>query len=485
MKQQLLQQFQQQLQTRKQFFRSPPRNTAIALFGILVLCRLSAERNAATPYIRRTSLIEPDSLLLQNDYTSLLTDQHDAIDFNDEDNTRPLPFFIGDSKFNYTVNGTNEMGDFANHFFQGNMCKNMFNVTKSAAMVSETTVQPKTFVSIRFNCQDLFAKSIYGTGNFISAVYALRMAANTIGNIHLEYICDDAETEQANLILPWLTGWFPAVVERATVPTIQQACSSYKTVPIGNMYKQMTWELRRMAIALVGIPNESVRQWADEHYLEHGRSHSMQLAVDRDTPPIFNKVELDDTVLHFRCGDLISSTHPSFGFMKFGSYTRHLDGSKIRSIGIVTQPFDNDAQTRKYDGGQSNKDKCKRVVYAFVDHLKEMFPKANIAIRNDAKETIALTFARMIMAEQLVIGISSFGVFPGVATFGKSFIRKPDYHRAPNRWLLDNPSIEKVAPHVTLIEEPRLMAATCKYKWRATNGTAVMDWFQNYASTME
>jgi hypothetical protein len=244
--------------------------------------------------------------------------------------------------------------------------------------------------------------------------------------------------------------------------------------------------LRRMAVALVGIPSSAdhpARQWAADHLEDRARAPFMQVAAALDDAPLYKNVELDDAVLHFRCGDLISSTHPAFGFMKFGSYSRHLDKKSIQTIGIVTQPFDADAQVRRYDGGQSNKDKCRRVVYAFVEHLQNEFPQAKISIRNDAKETIALTFARMIMARQVVIGISSFGVFPAVATFGQAYIRRPDYARAPNRWLLNNPSIDSVAPYVQLVDEPKLMAVTCKNKWSATNGTAVLNWFQNYTMT--
>jgi hypothetical protein len=454
------------------------RDAVIALFCFLVMFRLSTEQNTAVFYMRRATLIEHDALVRQNDHTALTLNVQERIDFEDDDDDRPLPFTVSDSKFNFTVNSTRGMETFANDFFQGNMCRHMFNTSL------ETPATPKSVVRIRFNCKHLFTVSIYGTGNFISAVYALRMAANVIGNVHIEYVCDDAEQEKANLILPWLTGWFPAAPERAVIPTVQQACSTYKTVPIGHMFSTMQWELRRMAVALVGIPSDDhpAKAWAERHLNDPTRAPFMQLSTSLDDPPIYNNFELDDAVLHFRCGDLISSTHPSFGFMKFGSYSRHLNRNTTRSIGIVTQPFGSDAQVRNYDGGMSNKQKCQRVVYAFVEHLQHEFPIAKISIRNDANETIALTFARMIMARQVVIGISSFGVFPGIATFGEAFIRKPDYARAPNRWLLDNPAIESVAPYVKLVDEPKLMAVTCKAKWQQTNGTAVLDWFQNYTA---
>ena len=198
----------------------------------------------------------------------------------------------------------------------------------------------------------------------------------------------------------------------------------------------------------------------------------------RNDKPIYENVDLDEAVLHFRCGDLINSNHPSFGFMKFGSFSRHLPRD-VKTIGIATQPFDKDGQTRRADGGNGNKAKCRKVVYAFVDHLQADFPQARITIRNDKAETIALTFARMIMAQHVVIGITSFGVFPGIATFGTGYVRNPDYLKAPNRWLL-NPHIETLVDNVQVITEPRFMAGTCRQSWPADDGERYWNGCQNY-----
>jgi hypothetical protein len=57
----------------------------------------------------------------------------------------------------------------------------------------------------------LFEKSGFGTGNFISAIYALRMAARVLESVQaVEFLCSDAHDEAAQLILPWLTGAFPS-----------------------------------------------------------------------------------------------------------------------------------------------------------------------------------------------------------------------------------------------------------------------------------
>lgn len=250
-----------------------------------------------------------------------------------------------------------------------------------------------------------------------------------------------------------------------------------------------------MAIALVGIPyaGHSAQQWAEENLWQPSATnisnnnqlpYTMQLPnPSRDSRPLYPGIELDDVVLHFRCGDLIESNHPSFGFMKFESYSRHLLPN-VTSIGIVTQPLNGDgtAQLRLRDRGKRRRERCIIVVHAFVEHLQTHFPAARVSIRNNANETIALTFARMIMAKQTVVGITTFGVFPAVATFGMAYIRRPDFLRCPNRWLL-RPDVETIVDNVKLIDEPRLMAVQCKRLW-GNDGALVLQWFQDYTMTL-
>lgn len=267
-------------------------------------------------------------------------------------------------------------------------------------------------------------------------------------------------------------------------PTVEEACRNFYITPVGFELENMRFELRRMAIALVGIPNKdhSSATFADKYLwgdnMQPRRTGSqMQIpAPKRGDPPLFPDIELDDAVLHFRCGDLINSDHPRYGFMKFSGYSKHISPA-ARTIGIVTQPFDGVGQQRGRDDDQSTGDRCRLVVALFVKHLQERFPGAKIRIHNDRNETIPLTFARMIMANQTVISISKFGGFAGVATFGTAYIRKPDFHEAPNLWLL-YPRIESITENVFLIEEPRLMASQCKDMWGKT-GVAVLEWFMN------
>jgi hypothetical protein len=86
----------------------------------------------------------------------------------------------------------------------------------------------------------------------------------------------------------------------------------------------------------------------------------------------------------------------------------------------------------------------------------------------------------MIMAKQTISPISSFSVFPALATFGKGYIRRPDYRKAPNLWL-KSPPVDELFDNIELIEEPnRLMAAEVKGLRNLPGGNDnVFKWFQN------
>jgi hypothetical protein len=402
-------------------------------------------------------------------------------------------------------NGTGTMKQFGFDLFDGKYCEDILGYPPRDGIPDVT---PKTLVEINFNCFDLYKHGELGTGNYISALHGLRLAAAAIGNVDVSVTCEDAREQRDSLILPWMMGWFPAThhslpAAERTNPTIAEACSDYKSIPIAHRISDMQFELRRMAVALVGIPEsghpaeEFAEQFLWSRSTQRRRSGATQrrqlqqpnaankyqlASPERGALPLFPNTDLDDAVLHFRCGDLISSTHPSFGFMKFGSFSRHISPD-VRSIGIATQPFEMSAQQRDAEGGAWKMERCRTVVHAFVDHLQEKFPAARVTIRNDAEETIALTFARMVMANQTVIGITSFGVFPGVATFGTSYIRKPDFRKAPNRWLL-SPHIETFVDNVKLVEEPALMANQCRKMW-GKDGTDVINWFRSDPSVWQ
>jgi hypothetical protein len=326
---------------------------------------------------------------------------------------------------------------------------------------------------------------------FLTTRSAMRMAALVHGGVDILFTCPDAQEEKKSLIVPWLMGYFPAhtsLLRQDNAPTLDMACSDYNKCPIGYMIPYMRHELRRMAIALVGIPYEGhpAADFAKEYMQAEsaygngtGMGTKMQLAATNQDDPLFPDTDIDDACLHFRCGDLMLSSHPSFGFMKFSAFSKRI-ANDTRSIGIVTQPFDNDGQSRKEDAGATKMARCKDVVLLFRDHLVEKFPDARIRIHNGRNETIALTYARMIMAKQTISPISSFSVFPALATFGRGYIRRPDFPKAPNQWL-KAPPVDELFDNIELIKEPnRLMADQVKrLRNRPGGNDNVFEWFKN------
>jgi hypothetical protein len=419
---------------------------------------------------------------------------------------------------------TNGMDRLAEDLFEGKICERIIasSATHIAASNNESRIdlallssspgRSNVVLRVQFHCRALFEKSGFGTGNFISAMYALRMAAQTMGNIQAaEFLCSDASEEASHLILPWLTGLFPLIPEDSSdttaailpndhhqqpQPTIEQTCRRYLDVPIGYAVDEIMFEMRRLAVALVGIPypGHPAELWAQRHLWSPPLvgPTAMQYRLpnpSRGAPPLIPNVELDDAVLHFRCGDLILSNLSRFGFMKFARHTNHLLNAQnnITSIGIATQPFAAGPHARMADVDLAKKPhRCRRVVDAVVEHLQFTFPHARIRVRNDPDESIALTFARMVMAKHVVVGISTFGVFPAVASFGRSYVREPDYARAPNRWLLDPwflkqrnaAAADGGSSTLTLIREPRLTGADCRQMWGG-DGSAVLDWLRS------
>lgn len=183
---------------------------------------------------------------------------------------------------------------------------------------------------------------------------------------------------------------------------------------------------------MVGIPSEShpAAFWGEENLWNdragsqlHGRNWYQVPHPRKSDNPLYPGTELDDVSLHFRCGDIIRTPHPKYGFMKFDSYSRYIS-TMAGTIGIITQPFESNSQQRAAERDEKMHQMCRTLVHAFVDYLEKRFPHAKVAIRNDSNESIALSFARMIMANQTIVGISTFSQFPAVATFGSSFIQR-------------------------------------------------------------
>jgi hypothetical protein len=347
-------------------------------------------------------------------------------------------------------------------------------------------------VNIIFSCGELFHHGLMGTGNYIALLYGIRLTARIYGNVDVAYICTDADETKKDLVLPWLMGWFPGrpMEQNSSIPISSNGlCNGYYMPRLTYMFNEIRYDLRKMAIALMGIPGQDhpgakfaeSTIWSESFLSTRASTYGVSLIP----PPKPNAVpllgasryELDDAVLHFRCGDLMDSDHKDFAFMHFYGYTRYIS-PEAKNIGIITQPFDDNAQTRSLDMDQSKRDRCRVVVHSLVKYIEKRHPRAKVSIRNDVTDTIAVTFARMIMANQTISGISTFGVMPAIATFGTGYIRSPE-EKTQNRWL-EHPRIDHFTDNVILFEEPDvILVSDMKKLWESEGEVGVLSWFWN------
>ena len=393
---------------------------------------------------------------------------------------------------------TSDMQTFVEDGFRGNFCTRIFSHPRMIHHPSnETRPQQRVVVQVSFDCHTVFSTSGYGTGNFLTSMYILRSVAGALGGVDIAFSCTDAQEQKHQLILPWLTGWFPSqnIKSNTTLSlnqtTIARRCKQLQRklrTPLAERVKDIRFDLRRMAVALVGVPNNDHPSFAErsrwlqmEGNIGNKTGHSVPtLPTPRiEDPPILPDVELDDAAIHFRCGDLIDSEEPRYGFMKFDSYARHIS-SQVHSIGIVTESFDSTGQYRPRDGREVTRTRCRTVVEAFVAHLQSHFPEARVRIRNGRGETVALSYARLIMANQTVVSTSTFAVFPAVASFGQALIRRPS-PRDLGGWLV-KAKIEDRFENIFLINEPDwLPTKRCKRLW-GEDGSKVLEWFRSPSS---
>jgi hypothetical protein len=349
-------------------------------------------------------------------------------------------------------------------------------------------------VNITFSCHDLYHNSTIGTGNFIGLLYAIRLIARIYGDVYVSYTCTDADVTKKDLILPWLMGWFPGrpMKENNTIPfSVNSMCGQFSLPPLSYMYKEIQYDLRKMAIGLLGIPSsDHPSALFAENNLWSQTSRSTKIPslgislLPIPTPndsPLYTRdeYELDDTVIHFRCGDVMDSDHPMFFFLKFSGYTRYIS-HETSSIGVITQPFEVGTQTRKVDSDQYKLDRCRIVVHSLEQYIKERYPNARVQIRNNVNETIALTCARMIMANQTIVGVSSFNIMPAISTFGTSYMHLPrSNHTSQVSWL-SNPRIDTLINNVILFDDPNVISArNMKQLWKNDGEIGVLNWFWN------
>lgn len=382
------------------------------------------------------------------------------------------------------------------------ICTNMDTLANN---ISNT--ESRALLNYTIDCRKYYDNSGLGTGNWISAFYGLRIAALTHGGIDIYMGCDDAMEERTNLILPWLMGYWPARDKDSSyfsphpdatkkpleLTSLEIACGNYYKSPVGHMTPFIQYEMRRMAIAIVGVPDdESHPSWDYLHKTMWNEEQVSSLDLyDIPTPkpgdaPLVPGIEIDDAAIHFRCGDIMgASQHGSFGFLKFTVYKKYISSS-VRSIGIITQPFDYEGQLRKgADSRAAVLNRCKVVTLELKQYLEENFKDATVNIWNDINETLPTAYSRLIMAKQTFVSISSFGAFAALSSFGTGYMRKPNFRDPPNLWS------EAVAEFydddtLVLVDEPILFAPTVSSTLHGKRGSSetppgmdkIIHWFK-------
>ena len=297
---------------------------------------------------------------------------------------------------------------------QEKLCSLLQNMTLVEALGSNSKAGlPKTLLNATMDCVDHNEnKQGFGQGNWVTAIYAARMAAALAG-VDFKFQCQDGQNSKMKLLLPWFDKYQVAIPMNGTTwphggdrPTEREACPpKYPHLRIDKMANVIQDDLRKMAVSLVGR-RDDIRQHPE---------------IPEDAIPLISGVELDDVAVHFRCGDVLGGARRNdFGMIRFNEYKKWIPNT-TKSIGILTQPFEKE-RNRGQDSRKA--DSCRTVVYALVDYLQQFAPNAKISIHNGVNETFPLAYARLVMANHSITSLSSFGIFPIIGTFGQGYFQK-------------------------------------------------------------
>jgi len=297
---------------------------------------------------------------------------------------------------------------------QEKLCNLLEAMTFSTSLDDSSGIDnPSTLLNVTMDCIDHNKnKQGLGQGNWVTAIYAARMAAYSAG-VDFRFQCMDGQSSKTSLLLPWFDKYQVAKPRNHTYwphggkrPNAKEVCpSKYQFLRIDKMAYEIQNDLRKMAVSLVGT-RDGIRQHPD---------------VPFDATPLIPDVQLDDVALHFRCGDVLGGARRNdFGMIRFNEYKKWIPNT-TESIGILTQPFE-----KERNRGQDSKkvEGCRTVVYALVDYLHHFAPNAKISIHNGVNETHPLAYARLVMANYSITSLSSFGIFPVIGTFGQGYFQK-------------------------------------------------------------
>jgi hypothetical protein len=164
---------------------------------------------------------------------------------------------VGTDPLECRFDGTGPMIDMAKKYFLRNSNAVCERIKQERANPNELI--PLT-VNVSIPCQDLFQNGMFGTGNYITMIYGFRLAAAVHVGVGFNLACTDADATKKDLILPWITGWYPPRSVETPSPypmvSLEQSCHSLDSTQISHMYQEMQFDFRRMAIGLVGVPSK-------------------------------------------------------------------------------------------------------------------------------------------------------------------------------------------------------------------------------------
>lgn len=295
-----------------------------------------------------------------------------------------------------------------------NVLREMMNVSSLGEQTSDGIQRNPPLLNATIDCKELQKEEAFGQGNWVTALYCTKIAA-ALARVDFQFQCSDGRDSQMKLLLPWFDGSFPAPSPdlpwpySGTLPSENEACSDkYSAIRVDKMAHQIRDDIQKMAVTLVGARDDK-------------RQHP---SIPRNQTPLISGVVLDEVVIHFRCGDVFGGAKRNdFGMIKFTEYKKWISRD-ARTIGILTQPFD-DKLVRAKDRGVTNS--CRQATYLLVGYLRESWPNATISIHNNENETLPLAYARLAMANQSFTSLSSFGIFPVIGTFGDGYFQKGNH----------------------------------------------------------
>ena len=340
-----------------------------------------------------------------------------------------------------------------------NVLREMTNVSSLGEQTSYEIQRKPPLLNATVDCKELQKEQNFGQGNWVTALYCTKIVA-ALARVDFQFHCSDGRDSQMTLLLPWFDGNLTAPSVdlpwpySGTLPSENIACSDkYSAIRVDKMAHQIRDDIRKMAVTLVGARDEK-------------RHHS---SIPRDQTPLIPGVVLDDVVIHFRCGDVFGgATRNDFGMIKFTEYKKWISRD-ARTIGILTQPFD-DKLLRAKDAGRTHS--CRQATYLLVDYLREYLPNATISIHNNVNETLPLAYARLAMANQSFISLSSFGIFPVIGTFGDGYFQKGN--RGVNPFATHVPALFS---NVHEMDAPVLGTGTIKTMLATTTLNDTLQWF--------